>query len=235
MFTMKDRVCVSRTGPDGRMKLAGAMDVIQDCSLLWFETEPALRDYLASNNLGMFFVSRQIDIVRMPLYGENFTVQTSAFAFKSFCGYRNTVLYGEDRRPCLLTWSSGAFVNKDTEVVFRLPQREINKITIDDKVDMEYLPRKISLPSVPGKRLAAVPVRHNDIDINRHMNNAKYIEAALEFLPEDFVIKRLRVEYRTQAKLGDWLYPQLITGERGELYILLLNAEDSPFAVLEFS
>ena len=38
-----------------------------------------------------------------------------------------------------------------------------------------------------------------DIDLNRHMNNARYVETAQEYLPYDFVVRRLRVEYKAPA------------------------------------
>lgn len=235
MYILKDRVCASRTDTNGIMKLTGAMDIIQDCSLLWTESEPSLRGFLADNNLGMFVVSRQVDIVRLPICGERISVKTSVFSCKSFLGYRNTVLYGEDGRPCLLTWSVGAFVNMDTGKMARLPQSEIDKVTIDDKIDMEYLDKKIIVPNMPGQRLDAVAVRRNDIDLYHHMNNVKYIEIALELLPENFVINRLRIEYKTPAKYGDLLYPKLIEDQSAKWYILLLNSQDNPFTVMEFS
>jgi len=235
LYILEDRVCASRTDLNGIMKLAGAIDVIQDCSLLWIESEPSFRDFLAANNLGMFVVSRQADIIRLPAYGERITVRTSIFDVKGYLGYRNTAMYGEDGLPCVLTWSVGAFVNRDTGKMARLPQGVIDRIAIDDKIDMEYLDKKILLPDSPGRRLNAAMVRRSDIDFNRHMNNAKYIEAALEFLPEDFAVGRLRIEYKAPAKLGDLLYPKRMEDPSGKIYILLLNAQDQPFAVAEFS
>lgn len=235
MYVLKNRVCASRTDANGKMKLAGAIEVIQDCSMLWMESEPSFQNYLAASNLGMFLASRQADIVRMPEYGEQITVKTSIFDCNRFFGYRNTVLYGGDGTPCLLTWCIGAFVNMDTGKMARLPQNELNKVTLDEKIDMEYLDRKIAVPELPGQRLAPFAVRRSDIDLNRHMNNAKYIEAALEFLPADFKIRRLRVEYKMPAKLGDQLYPKRIQAPAGDWYILLLDSRDNPFAVVEFS
>lgn len=235
MYEIKDRVCASRTGSNGIMKLTGAMDIIQDCSLLWLESEPSFRDFLASNNLGMLVVSRQVDIIRLPVYGEKITAKTGIFACQNYLGYRNTVLYGEDGLPCLLTWGLGAFVNMDTGKMARLPQSEIDKVIIDDKIDMEYLDKKIVLPDLPGQRLDAVIVKRNDIDIYHHMNNVKYVDTAMELLSEDFAINRLRIEYKKPAKLGDLLYPQIIESSSARWYILLLDYQDNPYAIMEFS
>jgi len=235
LYIIKDRVGASRTDTNGIMKLTGAMDVIQDCSLLWVESEPSFRNFLARNNLGMFIISRQVDILRLPVYGEEIAVETRIFACRSFLGYRNTVLYGEDGLPCVLTWSVGAFVNLDTGKMVRLLQSEIDKATIDAKIDMEYLDKRIDLPDIPRQRLNAVAVRRSDIDLYHHMNNVKYVEVALELLPEDFVTNRLRIEYKKPAKLGDLLYPQMIKAPSGHWYILLLDSQDNPYVIMEFS
>lgn len=235
MYEIKDRVCTSRTDANGIMKLTGALEIIQDCSLLWLESELSFRDYLTDGNLGMFILSRQVGIVRLPAYGENITVQTSIFGCNGYVGYRNTVLYGEDGLPCLLTWALGSFVNMDTGRMARIPQNEMDKVTLDPRIEMEYLDKKIMVPDIPGRCSQAVAVKRNDIDLYRHMNNVKYVEVALELLPEDFKISRLRIEYKRPAKLGDILYPQIIEVPSGYWYVLLLDSEDKPFAVMEFS
>ena len=235
MYEIKHRVCTSQTAINGKMRLTGALEAIQDCSLLWIESEPSFWSYLTAKNLGMFILSRQVDIMRLPVYGERITVQTRIFDCNNFLGYRNTALYGEDGLPCLLTWGLGSFVNMETGKMTRVPQNEMDKITIDQKLEMEYLDKKISVPDIHGRRSDAVVVKRNDIDLYHHMNNVKYIEVALELLPEDFEINRLRIEYKKSAKLRDVLYPQIIEESSAHWYILLLDAQGNQFAVMEIS
>jgi acyl-ACP thioesterase len=72
-----------------------------------------------------------------------------------------------------------------------------------------------------------------DIDYNRHVNNANYIRMAMELLPEDFVVKGLRVEYRVAAKLGNSLTPTLFQIENG--YIIELSIGSEASALVEFT
>lgn len=233
MYVMKNRVCASQTASNGKMKLTGALDAIQDCSLLWLESEPSFCDYLAAHNLGMVILSRQIDIVRLPMHGEKITVQTSIFECNRAFGYRNTALYGEDGLPCLLTWALGTFINRATEKLERIPQSEIDKVSVEQRVEMEYLDKKIAVPNISGRRTGLIEVKGSDIDLYLHMNNVKYIEVALDLLPEDFAINRLRVEYKKSAKLGDLLHPQIIEASSTHGYLLLLDAQDSPYTIIE--
>ncbi len=234
MYEIHDRIGASRTGANSAARLAAALDIIQDCSLFWMESEPAFSDFLAQNKLGMLLVSRQADVLRLPVYLEKVTARTSVYDCRSFYGYRNTVLYGEDGAPCILTWSIGVFIETDTGRLARLPPEELLKVTMDKRIDMEYLDKRIVLPDIPEHRYDPVPVRRGDIDLNRHMNNVRYIEAALELLPDDAPIRRIRVEYKAPAKPGDMLYPRSIETQ-GKRYVLLSDHEDKLFTVMEFS
>jgi hypothetical protein len=40
MFALTEHIGPSRTDHSGRLKLTSALDLIQDCSLLWLNTEP---------------------------------------------------------------------------------------------------------------------------------------------------------------------------------------------------
>lgn len=235
MYSVTERIGASRTDKNGRLKLPSALDLIQDCSMHWRESEPSFQDYMTRNGMVMVLASRQVDIVRLPIYGERVTVRTSVYDCRSFIGHRNTVIYGEDGSPCVLTWSIGAFVESDSGKIARLWPEELEKLTLDDKVPMEYLDKKIVLPDEPGSRMNAVAVRRHDIDLNRHMNNARYVEVALELLPDGFEVKRLRIEYKAQAKPGDLLYPRVFAVQDAKRYVVLSDGSDRPYAVMEFS
>jgi acyl-ACP thioesterase len=234
------------TDPEGRLKLVAAIDMMQDCSQLWLESEPGIVRYFQENGIIQILVSRQVDVRRMPVYGEKLTISTSIYECRSFFGYRNTMIYDEAGGLCLASWSTGAFVNKDRGKPRPLPQEQISALVMDPKADMEYLGKKIVLPGEgqpPRERLPPEPVRRNDIDFNRHMNNARYVQIACEYLPEDFRTRRLRVEYKIPAKPGDALYPEIYeepedsahAGLPRRVFVRLADADRRPYTVMEFS
>jgi acyl-ACP thioesterase len=234
------------TDSEGRLKLVSAIDMMQDCSQLWLESEPAFARYFQENRIIQILVSRQVDITRMPVYGEKLTVRTSVYECRSFFGYRNTMIYDEAGGLCLASWSTGAFVDIDGGKPRPLPSEQSAALVMDPKAAMEYLGKKIVVPGdgrSPWEAPPSVPVRRNDIDFNRHMNNARYVQIACEYLPGDFEAQRLRVEYKIPAKQGDTLYPQVRdapadfpeAGLPRRIFVRLADGDGRPYALMEFT
>ena len=78
------------TGADRRLKLVSAIDIMQDCSLLWMKSEPVVESYFKENNIVLLLASRQLDVFRIPVYGEKLRVSTGIFDIRSFQGFRNS-------------------------------------------------------------------------------------------------------------------------------------------------
>ncbi|MDF9828368.1 medium-chain acyl-[acyl-carrier-protein] hydrolase [Ereboglobus sp. PH5-10] len=234
MFSITETVTPSRTGEDCRLKFVSALRMMQDCSELWIDSEPAYRDYFRANNIAQLLVSRQVDVLRVPRIKEKLTITTGVFGCAGAFGHRNTIIYDESGAPCYATWCVGAFVNLNTGRMSKIPAEVVNSLVIDAKYGMEYLDRKITVPAGESANYAPVEVLRDDIDYNRHMNNAQYARIAAELLPPSFEIKRFRVEYKIPAKLGETLHPQTLATENGCIYTRLKNKSGLSHAVLEF-
>ena len=233
MFTTHDIVTTSKTGEDGKLKLFSAFQLMQDCSELWFDSEPEFGAYMRRNNITQLLYSRQVDIIRITSYKEKLTISTSVYECNGYYGYRNTIIYDEKGLPCYATWSTGVCVNHATGRLNKMEAEMVQSMTFDPKYDMEYLDRKIVIPKIEALSSEPVMVMRNDIDYNRHMNNAQYIRMACEYLPTDYAPRRVRVEYKKPAKLGDSLYPQLI--RQDDKIFVLVNSIESNYAVIEFT
>jgi acyl-ACP thioesterase len=210
--------------------------MMQDCSEMWIDTEPGVRQYFSEQNMAQLLASRQVEVVRVPAYKEELTVTTSVYGMKPMFGFRNTFIYDAEGRPCYRTWSMGAFVDKASGKLKRVDDATIASMRLEPQLEMSYRDRRIILPREEASEgvqvLQPVRVLRADIDYNRHMNNANYIRMAMELLPEDFVVKGLRVEYRVAAKLGDMLTPVVYRTADG--IIVSLSMGDDVSAIIEF-
>ena len=233
MYSLNYKVTTSTCDSEGKLKLYSALQMMQDCSEMWIDSEPQVKDYFARENMAQLLASRQVEIVRVPDFKEELTVTTSVYGMKPMFGFRNTFIYDAEGKPCYRTWSMGAFVDKANGKLKRVDDTVAGSLLIEPQLEMNYKDRRIILPKTEGEVLEPVKVMRSDIDYNRHMNNANYVRMAMELLPEDFEIKGLRVEYRVAAKLGDMLVPTIYKHD-GVIIVSLSIGEDVS-AIIEFS
>ena len=233
MYSLKYKVTTSTCDSEGRLKLYSALQMMQDCSEMWIDSEPGVKQYFAQQNMAQLLATRQVGIVRTPEYKEELTVTSTVYGMKPMFGFRNTFIYDAEGRPCYKTWSMGAFVDRQTGKLKRVDEATIASMTLESQLEMNYKDRRIMLPKTDGQPLEPVKVLRADIDYNKHMNNANYVRMAMELLPEDFVVTGLRVEYRVAAKLGDTLVPTIYRHDK--VIIISLSIGEEVSAIIEFS
>ena len=233
MYSLKYQVTTSTCDSEGRLKLCSALQMMQDCSEMWIDSEPGVKRYFAEQHMAQLLATRQVEIVRVPEYKEELTVTTSVYGMKPMFGFRNTFIYDAEGKPCYKTWSMGAFVDKSAGKLKRVDDATMASMSLEPQLEMDYKDRRIILPKEDGEVLEPVKVLRADIDYNRHVNNANYVRMAMELLPEGFDVKGLRVEYRVAAKLGDTLVPTLY--QTGAALIVSLSIGDDVSAIVEFT
>ena len=233
MYSLKYKVTTSTCDSEGRLKLYSALQMMQDCSEMWIDSEPGVKQYFAEQNMAQLLATRQVEIIRAPEYKEELTVTSTVYDMKPMFGFRNTFIYDAQGDPCYKTWSMGAFVDKVAGKLKRVDQATIDSMNLEPQKEMNYRDRRIILPKQGGYMLEPVRVLRADIDYNKHMNNANYVRIAMELLPESMVVRGMRVEYRVAAKLGDILTPTMYQIDDGFIVSLSVNGEVS--AIVEFT
>ena len=225
MYSLNYQVTTSTCDSEGKLKLYSALQMMQDCSEMWIDSEPGVKQYFTEQNMAQLLATRQVEVIRVPDYKEKLTVTTSVYGMKPMFGFRNTFIYDAQGNPCYKTWSMGAFVDKAAGKLKRVDDATI--------ASMNYKDRRIILPKEDGTVLDPIRVLRADIDYNKHVNNANYVRMAMELLPEGFMVHGLRVEYRVAAKLGDVLIPTIYEIEGG--YIISLSVGNDVSTIIEFT
>ena len=233
MYSLKYKVTTSTCDSEGRLKLYSALQMMQDCSEMWIDSEPGVKQYFADQNMAQLLATRQVEIIRVPEYKEELTVTSTVYDMKPMFGFRNTFIYDAQGNPCYKTWSMGAFVDKVAGKLKRVDQATIDSMNLEPQKEMNYRDRRIILSKQGGDILEPVKVLRADIDYNKHMNNANYVRMAMELLPESMAVRGMRVEYRVAAKLGDILTPTMYQIDDGFIVSLSVNGEVS--ATVEFT
>ncbi len=234
MYDFKSRVTYSEINSEKEMTLPAIVDSLQNCCTFQSEDLGIGVDYLKENHAAWVLSSWEIVLKRSPKFAEQIVTSTWPYHFKGFCGYRNFTIRDEEGELCVFANSVWAYMDTETMRPRRIDEKVQNAYIpgMEPQIAYEWSDRKICLEGEPVFK-EAVPVQKYYIDTNHHMNNGKYILLAEEFLPEGFLIKSIRVEYKKAAILGDILYPAVYNEEDG-VTIVLADEAQKPYAIMQF-
>ena len=143
MYSLNYKVTTSTCDSEGKLKLFSALQMMQDCSEMWIDSEPQVKEYFARENMAQLLASRQVEIMRVPNFKEELTVTTSVYGMKPMFGFRNTFIYDAEGKPCYRTWSMGAFVDKANGKLKRVDDTVANSLLIEPQLEMNYKDRRI--------------------------------------------------------------------------------------------
>ncbi|MCL1945459.1 MAG: thioesterase [Firmicutes bacterium] len=205
MYSHQTHVVISNTTVDRQMSVMGLISFLGDCEQLQIENDSCLYDFLKSNNLGMYLISRYLQILSMPKYGDKIDATTSIYDLRTSYGYRNTYVYDSKGNVLVKTYAMGAFVDLNTNRIARVPKSFLEDYCLEQQLEMDYPSRKIDCL---GDKVdcCAIPVTYSYLDIYGHVNNARYVSLACDVVDNVKAIKSIRVEYKNAAKLGDILH-----------------------------
>ena len=232
MYAFDSRIRYSETDSEGKLTLASLINYFQDCSTFHSEDVGLGIAYLRENSQVWVLSSWQIDVERYPDLGENVTVGTQPYDMKGFLGYRNFWML--DKKGSYLAKANTLWSLLDTRTgkPSNIPEGMAEGYGIGGKLDMEYAPRKISIPQ-GGSEQDAITVRKYHLDTNHHVNNQQFVNMAMAYLPDGFSVRRLRAEYKRQAFLDDVLIPY-VAEESGKVVVSLADPSGAPYVVVEF-
>lgn len=232
MYAFDSRIRYSETDSEGELTLNALLNYFQDCSTFHSEDVGLGIGYMREIGQAWVLSSWQIVVDRYPRLGEKVKIVTLPYELKGFLGYRNFAMLDEEENYLAKANSLWSLLDMTTGKPVAVNEAMHKGYGIDEKLDMDYAPRKITVPE-GGQLLEPIVVKKHHLDTNHHVNNGQYVNIAMEYLPDDFLIHQMRAEYKKQAFLDDVLYPCVVSVESG--YVVSLRDEEGrPYVSVEF-
>ncbi|MBQ5674790.1 MAG: hypothetical protein IIV45_06875 [Lachnospiraceae bacterium] len=214
MYTFNTRVSYSRVDKTGKVPLYEIMNYLQDCSTFHSEDLGVGVDHMKSIGKAWVVVAYKVKINKPIMLGQEICVGTAPTSFDSLFGKRQYFI--KDDKGEYIVQADTIWVLIDFE------RRRPTRIT--EEVSMKYEPetvfegvnakRKLKLKG-EKKKLPSFEVKKTYIDNNGHMNNADYLRAAMEYLPEGFTCKEMDIAYNKEAMAGEIIIPYMSKEEDG--------------------
>lgn len=232
MYAFDSRIRYSETDSEGELTLNALLNYFQDCSTFHSEDVGLGISYMKEIGQAWVLSSWQIVVDRYPKLGEKVKIVTLPYELKGFLGYRNFAMLDEEGNYLAKANSLWSLLDMTTGKPVAVNEAMHKGYGIDEKLDMDYAPRKITVPE-GGQLLDPIVVKKHHLDTNRHVNNGQYVNIAMEYLPDGFLIHQMRAEYKKQAFLDDVLHPYIVSVESG--YVVSLRDEEGrPYVSVEF-
>ena len=232
MYAFDSRIRYSETDSEGRLTLNALLNYFQDCSTFHSEDVGLGIGYMKEIGQVWVLSAWQIVVTRYPQLGEKVRIVTLPYELKAVLGYRNFAMLDEKGEYIAKANSLWSLLDVTTGKPVIVNEAMRKGYVADEKLDMDYAPRKITVPE-GGQLLESIVVKKHHLDTNHHVNNGQYVNIAMEYLPDDFVIRQMRAEYKKQAFLEDVLHPYVVQTENG--YIICLQDEEGrPYVSVEF-
>lgn len=247
MYTFTSRVRFSEIDERGILAIPALVNYLQDCSTFHSESVGMWPEHARETGLAWLLSAWEIEIERLPRFGEEIAVSTWATGFEGLRANRNfCVREAGDaacEHPLVRADSSWFMFDSKAGRPIRIPTDEVapyeSDIEHDKPLDLPPIPR-ILRATTPGEPGAPVVVTAAHLDTNHHVNNAQYVNMALGALSEERgaaapTIRWLDVHYSQAAKLGDTILPHLHREPDGSVIVTLDNEDDRPYAIVRIS
>ena len=223
IYTYQSRVRYSEVDENAVMTLFSLINNLQDCCTFHGEDSGVGLAWNTARGQAWIVADLQMQIARYPRFGERITVITWAESLRGLIARRNFRV--ESQKGAYLAEAATEWVLMDMirQKPLRIPQEQIDGYGVhpDKKTEHDLGQRKILLPE-EWKPEEPFSIQEYHLDTNRHVNNAQYVRLAVRYLPSDFTIHHLRVEFRKQAMLGDVIVPSLAFSEDGNSCVICL-------------
>lgn len=232
MYQYESKVRFSETDEKRKLTLQAVVDYFQDCSTFQTEELGVGFSYLLPKNLTWILLYWQIVVEEYPDLGEKITISTIPYEFRGFMGKRNFFMEKGDGQIIAKADSLWSLMDTQKMMPVKIPEEVVQAYPREEKLEMEYLPRKVSISGIEKKEEMLVIQRHH-LDCNNHVNNGQYIKIAGVYLPKGFEIKQMRAEYKKQAYLGNEIFPYVYE-DKDKITVSLCDVNKQPYVVVEF-
>lgn len=232
MYSFDSRIRYSEVDSQGNITLNSILDYFQDCTSFHSEDLNRGMAYLKEREVAWVLVSWQVEVQRYAKCYEYVNVGTWPTDFKGILGKRNFALKDKEDNMLACADTTWTLIDTKTGRPIRIPQEIAEAYQLEEPLPMECESRKIKIPE-SMKEYPSFEVQKFHLDTNQHVNNGKYILMALEYLPQDFKIRKMRAEYKKSAIYGNKIFPW-VSLENEKAVVALCDAQKKPYAVIEF-
>ena len=161
------------------------------------------KEILEKYNLVWIITEYDIDVIRLPRFAEEITIETEALSYNRLFCYRRFTIYDESGQAIIQMLASFALMDRDSRKVHSVDPEMVAPYQSEFSKKIIRGPKYTDLDNPTSKDYH---VRFYDLDMNGHVNNSKYLDWFFEVMGADFLMdhipQKINLKYVKEVRPG---------------------------------
>ena len=203
-YQMKMKIPFDMADMNGHIKLPDVILLsLQVSGMQSIELGVSDKTILEDYNLVWIITDYDIEVVRLPRFAEEITIETEALSYNRLFCYRRFTIYDESGQELIHMMVTFVLMDRDSRKVHAVEPEIVSPYQSDfDK----KLIRGPKYDSLNEPIIKDYHVRFYDLDMNGHVNNSKYLDWIFEVMGADFLTqyipKKINLKYVKEVRPG---------------------------------
>ena len=203
-YQMKMKIPFDMADMNGHIKLPDVILLsLQVSGMQSIELGVSDKAILEDYNLVWIITEYDIEVVRLPRFAEEITIETEALSYNRLFCYRRFTIYDDAGQELIHMMATFVLMDRDSRKVHVVEPEIVAPYQSDfDK----KLIRGSKYESLEEPISKDYHVRFYDLDMNGHVNNSKYLDWIFEVMGADFLTqyipKKINLKYVKEVRPG---------------------------------
>lgn len=203
-YQMKMKIPFDMADMNGHIKLPDVILLsLQVSGMQSIELGVSDKAILEGYNLVWIITDYDIEVVRLPRFAEEITIETEALSYNRLFCYRRFTIYDETGQELIHMMATFVLMDRDSRKVHAVEPEIVAPYQSDFDKKLIRGPKYESLEEPVSKDYH---VRFYDLDMNGHVNNSKYLDWIFEVMGADFLTqyipKKINLKYVKEVRPG---------------------------------
>ena len=203
-YQMKMKIPFDMADLNGHIKLPDVILLsLQVSGMQSIELGVSDKAIFEEHNLVWIITDYDIEVVRLPRFAEEITIETEALSYNRLFCYRRFTIYDEEGRELIHMIATFVLMDRDSRKVHAVEPEIVAPYQSDFDKKLIRGPKYESLDEPFSKDYH---VRFYDLDMNGHVNNSKYLDWIFEVMGADFLTqyipKKINLKYVKEVRPG---------------------------------
>ena len=203
-YQMKMKIPFDMADMNGHIKLPDVILLsLQVSGMQSIELGVSDKAILEEYNLVWIITDYDIEVVRLPRFAEEITIETEALSYNRLFCYRRFTIYDEAGKELIRMMATFVLMDRDSRKVHAVEPEIVAPYQSEFDKKLIRGPKYESLEEPISKDYH---VRFYDLDMNGHVNNSKYLDWIFEVMGADFLTqyipKKINLKYVKEVRPG---------------------------------